>query len=129
MSLAVNADLDDSDEDLRLYVEESEDESWKDPPGESKDLVERACGLLWRKGLVLPRSCFWDVRGDPNLLRLSSAGRLCPRKAVGLADAIYGVLGSKKSKSWSSAFSDMSKSRMNGDEYGSVAGIAFECRA
>lgn len=49
------------------------------------------------------------------------------RKALGLEVAANGVFVSKNSKSGSPRFCDMSRSRINGDEYGgsSVAGIAL----
>ena len=46
MSLPVRADREESDEDLRLYLEESDDESWNEPAGEAEDGPESVCGLL-----------------------------------------------------------------------------------
>lgn len=60
MSLALKLGRDeDSDEDfLLLYVDESDDESWKDPLGESKDSIEGVRGSVSTPGLLFTVLCF-----------------------------------------------------------------------
>ena len=46
ISLPVRADREESDEDLRLYLEESDEESWYEPAGEAEEGGKSFCGLL-----------------------------------------------------------------------------------
>ena len=76
-----------------------------------------SAGFKWRGERGVPMI--------PKRLLLSSGARCWLSNVFGLTGALNGVLGSKNSKSGSSTLSDMSRSRIKGDEYGSVAGIAL----
>tara|TARA_R110002060_G_scaffold11273_1_gene16459 strand:- start:376 stop:534 length:159 start_codon:yes stop_codon:yes gene_type:complete len=46
MSAEVSADREESELDLRLYPDDSEDESWYEPAGDAVEGAESDCGTL-----------------------------------------------------------------------------------
>ena len=88
ISFVVKADRDDSDEDLRLYAEESDDESGKESAGEFDDLIDCAFGLLSKRLTSAGLRWCGDL-GVPtavNRLLLSPGARCWLRNVFGLAD-------------------------------------------
>jgi len=125
----VNADREESELDLRLYPEESEDESWYDPAGDAVEGADRAeFTLVSRKVAVSGRGALVGF-GEPKLPNNEgSVTKSSAKNTPGLFAASSGRFESRKSRSVSGLkCPDISESKMNGGELAEYAGSAEVC--
>lgn len=129
VSQLVNADRDESELDFRLYLEESGDESWYDPAGDTVDGAGNDVTLVSSRDALAGRGLLWVAIGDPKAPRNwgPSIAKSSVKKTPGLlADSSW--LQSRNSRSGSgSSRPNMSESKTNGGELAEHIGSALLC--